>query len=49
MKDVILPITMAVIATIIIYNILTHGSVAVPLAKDSLDFINVETKALEGR
>lgn len=36
------------ITSIIIFNVLTHGQAADTLAKDAFNFINVETRSLQG-
>lgn len=44
----VVEIVTLLIVSIIIYNVLTHGTAADTLAKDSFNFINTETRSLEG-
>jgi len=44
----IVEIVTLLIVSIIIFNVLTHGTAADSLAKDTFNFVNTETRSLEG-
>lgn len=49
MGQKIVEVALAIIASIIIYNILTNGQTSDALAKDTFNFLNTETRSLEGK